>query len=116
MEFKHISGTGEVDGVISAVKDIVVGDRVVFKKGEDIAVIEIGSTMLKEKNKSLEDLLGEAIKDLKNHMQLDDYKNVQYGIAIGFRYKPVDVLAGWPSERIEIKIEAYTRSELGLGG
>lgn len=50
-------------------------------------------------------------EDLKKHVKLDNYKNVKYGIAVGFFYDPADVLAGEKSS-LGIKIEVYTRDEI----
>jgi len=80
---------------------------VVFKKDDVITIIEMESTISEE---SFEKLLSGAIKDLKNHLQLPDYKNVKYGIAIGFSYDPEEVLA----EELGVPplIRVYTRGEL----
>jgi len=107
VKFIRRGGGGEVDGVLSALEDIIVNDEVVFKKGDVIAIIEMKSTIT---GKSFEELLSGAIKDLKNHLQLPDYKNVKYGIAIGFSYDPVQVLAEEPGMPPLIKV--YTGEEL----
>jgi len=61
--------------------------------------------------KSLEDLCNHARDtDLRDHLQLPDYKNVKYGIAIGFSYDPKEVLAEEPGVPPLIKV--YTRGEL----
>jgi len=78
-----------------------------LKKDDVIAIIEMKSTIT---GKSFEELLGGAIKDLKNHLQLDKYKNVKHGIAIGFSYDPKEVLAGEPGMPPLIRV--YTRGEL----
>jgi len=104
-------GVKEVDGKIIVKDDIVVNAMMVFKKGDVIAILEMESTVAGWD--SLEDLCKGAVKDLKKHMELDKYKDTQYGIAMGFSYDPVDTLAG---KRGELRIEVYTREELeGLG-
>ncbi|MBO3842139.1 MAG: hypothetical protein FGF48_06960, partial [Candidatus Brockarchaeota archaeon] len=52
-----------------------------------------------------------TLEDLKEHIKLSSYKNVPYGIAIGFSYNPVDVLVGDKSS-LRIKIEVYTKSDI----
>ncbi len=116
VKFRHIGGPGDVDGEIFAIEDIVVNGEVKFNKGEMITIIEIASTIQEEEEKSWGALLENAIDDLKKHLQLTNYTNVKYGIAIGFRYKPADVLVGRPSERIKIMMKVYMRYELGLKG
>jgi len=107
IRFKRVGGKGKVDGNLSALEDIVVDDEVVFKKGDVIAIIEMESTVT---GRSFEELLDNAIEDLKNHLQLDKYKNVKYGIAIGFSYDPKEVLAEEPG--VPPLIRVYTRGEL----
>jgi hypothetical protein len=81
---------------------------VVFKKDDVITIIEMESTVSGE---SLEKLCNHARDtDLVNHLQLDEYKNVKYGIAIGFSYDPKEVLAEEPGVPPLIKV--YTREEL----
>jgi len=105
--FKRIGGKGKVDGDLSTLEDIVVDGKVVFKKDDVITIIEMESTI---GGKSLEDLCDGAIKDLKKHLQFDEYKNVRYGIAIGFSYDPEQVLAEEPGVPPLIKV--YAREEL----
>jgi len=107
VKFIRRGGGGEVDGVLSASEDIIVDGEVVFKKDDVIAIIEMESTVT---GRSFEELLGGAIKDLKNHLQLPDYKNVKYGIAIGFSYDPKEVLGEEPG--VPPLIRVYTREEL----
>ena len=105
--FNHRGGGGMVDGEIKADEDIVVDGKMVFKKGEVIAIIEMESTVT---GRSLEDLCDGAIKDLRNHLQLDNYKNIRYGVAMGFSYDPVQVLAEELGKPPLIRV--YTRGEL----
>jgi hypothetical protein len=107
VKFIRRGGGGEVDGEILALEDIIVDGEVVFKKDDVIAIIEMKSTIT---GKSFEELLGGAMEDLKNHLQFDKYKNVKYGIAIGFSYDPKEVLAEEPGVPPLIKV--YTRGEL----
>jgi len=107
VKFIRRGGSGEVDGILSTLEDIVVNGEVVFKKDDVITIIEMKSTTT---GKSFEELLDNAIEDLKNHFQLDKYKNVEYGIAIGFSYDPVQVLAEEPG--VPPLIRVYTRGEL----
>jgi hypothetical protein len=108
VRFRRVSGSGKVDGNLSALEDIVVDGEVVFKKDDVIAIIEMESTVSGE---SLEKLCNHARDtDLVNHLQLDEYKNVKYGIAIGFSYDPKEVLAEEPGVPPLIKV--YTRGEL----
>jgi len=109
VNFTRRGGGGEVDGIL-VLEDIVVNGEVKFKKGEVIAIIEMESTVTE---KSFDELLDGAIEDLKKHLQLDRYKSVNYGIAIGFSYDPKKVLAEEPG--IPPVIKVYTREEL-LGG
>jgi len=107
VKFIRRGGGGEVDGILSTLEDIVVDGEVVFKKDDVIAIIEMKSTVT---GKSFEELLSGAIEDLKKHLQLPDYKNVKYGVAIGFSYDPVQVLAEEPGMPPLIKV--YTGEEL----
>jgi len=107
VKFIRRGGGGEVDGILSTLEDIVVDGEVVFKKDDVITIIEMESTI---SGKSFKDPPEGAIDDLKNHLQLDKYKNVKYGIAIGFSYDPKEVLAEEPGVPPLIKV--YTRGEL----
>ena len=110
VDFKRVGGSGKIDGKISALKDITVDDKVVFKEGDVIAIIEMESTISGE---SFKDPPEGAIDDLKDHIQLDRYKSTQYGIAIGFSYDPEQMLAEEPGVPPLIKV--YTRDELLRG-
>ncbi len=105
-------GKKEVDGIVKAKEDIMINEEVVFKKGEVMAIIEVESTVRKvDLEKVWGDMHEGTFEDLKEHIKLDSYKNVPYGIAIGFSYNPVDVLVGDKSS-LGIKIEVYTRSDI----
>ncbi|MBO3841375.1 MAG: hypothetical protein FGF48_03030 [Candidatus Brockarchaeota archaeon] len=108
VNFQHIGGKRKPDGKIFALKDIVVNGKVVFKSGDTIAIIEMESTVRGGDLKKLCDDVKNT--DLKEHIKLDEYKDVQYGVAIGFSYDPVRALAGEPD--IPPLIEVYTRGEL----
>ncbi|MBO3833085.1 MAG: hypothetical protein FGF51_06850 [Candidatus Brockarchaeota archaeon] len=108
VDFQHIGGKRKPDGKIFALKDIVVNGKVVFKSGDTIAIIEMESTVRGGDLKKLCDDVKNT--DLKEHIKLDEYKDVQYGVAIGFSYDPVRALAGEPD--IPPLIEVYTRGEL----
>ncbi|NHV99956.1 MAG: hypothetical protein HA496_10025 [Thaumarchaeota archaeon] len=54
-------------------------------------------------------MLDDAVDDLRNHLQFDKYKNVKYGIAIGFSYDPEQVLAEEPG--VPPLIRVYGRGE-----
>lgn len=102
----HLGGRGKVDGEISAMEGIIVNDKVVFKKGDVIAIIEMESTV---RGESLEKLCNGAYADLRNHIKFDEYET-RYGIIIGFSYDPVQALAGELDTLPLIKV--YTKSEL----
>lgn len=85
-----------------------------FKKGDVIAIIEVKSTTSGE---SLEKLCDDARDELVKHLfQPDDYKDVPYGVAVGFSYDPKRALHGEPGTPPLIKV--YSRDELEklLGG
>lgn len=85
--------------------DIIANDKVVFKEGDVIAIIEVKSSMI---GTSPEDLCEEAIGEEGLKRYTKGYEE-KYGIAIGFSYDPKDILAGEPGA---IKIEVYKMSEL----
>ncbi|MEM4169368.1 MAG: hypothetical protein QXY99_04715, partial [Thermoproteota archaeon] len=108
--FQHMGGDREPDGRIFALKDIEVNGKVVFKKDDTIVIIEVKSSAKGESPEELcEVAMGE--KGLKRYINLDKYKDVQYGIAIGFSYDPVRALAGEPGTPPLIKV--CTKGELG---
>jgi hypothetical protein len=112
--FRHVGGGGNVDGEIVANEDIIVNGKVAFKKGDVIAIIEVKSTT---SGKSLEKLCDDARDELVKHLfQPDDYKDVPYGVAVGFSYDPKRALHGEPGTPPLIKV--YSRDELEklLGG
>ncbi|MEM4168663.1 MAG: hypothetical protein QXZ66_09855 [Thermoproteota archaeon] len=88
------------DATVEVIKDFVI-DGVVFKRGDIIAIIEVKSSV---SGKSPEELCKMAIGEegLKKYVGMGNYKDIKYGIAVGFSYDPTDVLVGEPGE---IKVE-----------
>ncbi|MBO3842288.1 MAG: hypothetical protein FGF48_07725, partial [Candidatus Brockarchaeota archaeon] len=102
------SGRSKPDALMIANDDIVVNGKVAFKKGEVMAIIEVKSSVSEE---SPDDLCEVAMseKGLERYVDIEEYKNVKYGIAIGFSYDPEDILVGEPGR---IKIEVVELCEL----
>ncbi|MCX8183470.1 MAG: hypothetical protein N3F08_03520 [Crenarchaeota archaeon] len=114
VDFMYVAEPGkkEVDGIMKIKEDVVVDKKVVFKKGEVIAIIKAESTV---REVDLEKVWGDmhegTFEDLKEHIKLDSYKNVPYGIAIGFSYNPVDVLIG---DKSSLGIKSTRRAKLKI--
>ncbi|MEM2600117.1 MAG: hypothetical protein QW482_10525, partial [Thermoproteota archaeon] len=106
VELEHLGkGGSKPDGVLKAKDDIIIDGKVVFKKGEVIAIIEMKSSV-KAEEVTPESLCEKAMGEdgLKRYIDIEEYKNTKYGIAIGFVYDPEDILADIKPDTIKIEI------------
>ncbi len=112
----------EVTDIVMRAKGEVTIGKSKFHAGEVIAIIEVKSTTDTVSESNFLDRFKDAKDSLKNHINLDEYKKAQFGVAIAFAYDPVDMLSDgtYPSEVGSYNnpyAEVFTKTEIEkLGG